>query len=116
MRIVNTMDAPEWIATLPAGETITRPDSLGQLEPLLAIPPEKRPTPKMHFIYIRETGWNVLAVYWVYRETEKQMIGSMIRDTWARTEQGWRRIRHEKLFPDRPLIDEGNPVVLPPPM
>jgi hypothetical protein len=112
--IVNGIDAPEWVGNLFDGQTITRAEALAGLEPLLAIPPEKRPVPTMDFLYVKETGWNFLAVYWVYRQTEHQMIGSLVRDTWVRTAQGWRRIRHEKFFPDRVLIDDGKPVVLPP--
>jgi hypothetical protein len=113
-RMVSSMDAPEWTGTSPAGETLTRSEAISQLESLLAIPQEKRPTAKLDFIYWKETGWNVLAVYWVYRQTEQQLVGSLVRDTWVRTAQGWRRIRHEKMFPDRPLVDEGKPVILPP--
>jgi hypothetical protein len=108
------MDVPEWVGISPAGETQTRAETLASLEPLLAIPPEKRPTPTLDFLYFKETGWNVLAVYWVYRQTEHQMVGSLVRDTWVRTALGLRRIRHEKFFPDRVLLDDGKPVILPP--
>jgi hypothetical protein len=56
----------------PAGETQTRSETLASLEQLLAIPPEKRPTPTLDFLYVKETGWNILAVYWVYRQSEHQ--------------------------------------------
>ena len=79
-RIVNGVDAPEWISSLPMGETI---DSRN-------------------------------AMYWVYRQSEHQMVGSLVRDTWVRTALGLRRIRHEKVFPDRVLVDDGKPVILPP--
>ncbi len=113
-RIVNGMDAPEWVGNLFNGETITRADALAGLEPLLAIPPEKRPVPSLDFLYVKETGWNVLVVYWVYRQTEHQMVGALARDTWVRTAPGWRRIRHEKILPDQVLVDDGKPVILGP--
>ena len=94
-RMVNAIDAPEWVGNSPEGETLTRVQSQASLEPILAIPSDKRPVPKLDFVYIKETGWNVLAVYWVYRQTENQLVGSMARDTWVRTAQGWRRIKHE---------------------
>jgi hypothetical protein len=56
----------------------------------------------------------ILVVYWVYRQTEHQMVGSLVRDTWVRTALGLRRIRHEKVFPDRVLVDDGKPVILGP--
>ncbi len=113
-RIVNGMDAPEWIASLPEGGTMTRAEAIAGLEGLLAISPEKRPTPTLDFLYVKETSWNILAVYWVYRQTEHQTVGSLVRDTWVRTPAGLRRIRHEKFFPDRVLVDDGKPVILPP--
>jgi hypothetical protein len=112
--IVSGMDAPEWVGNLPTGETITRSEAIASLEGLLAIPPEKRPVPTLDFLYVKETGWNILAVYWVYRQAEHQIVGSLVRDTWVRTALGLRRIRHEKFFPDRVLLDDGKPVILPP--
>ena len=107
--------APEWVGGMPAGETFTRADLVKEAESVLAVPPEKRPVmPEMDFVYIRETGWNVLAVYWNYRRTGTQVVGALCRDTWVRTAYGWKRIRTEKLFPDRPLIEDGKPVILPP--
>jgi len=113
-RIVGGMDAPEWVSSLPTGETMTRAEAIAGLEGLLAVPPEKRPSPTLDFLYLKETGWNVLAVYWVYRQSEHQIVGSLVRDTWVRTPLGLRRIRHEKFFPDRVLVDDGKPVILPP--
>ena len=113
-RMVSAMDAPEWVGNSPDGETLTRVQSLALLEPILAIPSDERPAPKLDFVYVKETGWNVLVVYWAYSQTEHQLVGSMARDTWVRTGQGWRRIKHEKLFPNRPLVDDGKAVILPP--
>jgi hypothetical protein len=106
--------APEWVGNMPAGETLTIADLVKEGEAGLAIPSEKRPLPKMDILYIKETGWNVLVVYWNSRRSGTQVVGSLFRDTWARTGEGWRRIRQEKFFPDRPLIQDGKPVILPP--
>jgi hypothetical protein len=105
--------APEWVGSMPAGETLTFSDLLKEAEAGLAIPPEKRPLPKMDFVYIRQTGWNVLVVYWNSRRSGNLVVGSLYRDTWVRTADGWRRIRQEKFFPDRPLLEDGKPVILP---
>ncbi len=113
LAIVNGMDVPEWVGISPTGGAQTRSETLAALEPLLSIPPEKRPTPTLDFVYFHETGWNFVVVYWVYRQSERRTIGSMARDTWVRTAAGLRRIRHDKFFPDRVLID-GKPVILPP--
>ena len=111
---VNAMDVPEWVGISPEGATQSRADTQASLEPLLAIPPEKRPVPTLDFLYFKETGWNVLVLYWVYAKTEHQIVGSLARDTWARTASGWRRIRHEKFLPNQVLVDDGKPVILPP--
>jgi len=105
--------APEWVGNMPAGETLTLADLMKEGEGALAIPPEKRPLPTMDIVYLRETGWNVLVVYWNSRRSGNQVIGSLYRDTWVRTADGWRRIRQEKFFPDRPLIQDGKPAILP---
>jgi hypothetical protein len=114
-KMVGAMDAPEWVASLPAGETMTRSEAINLLGGLLAIPAEKRPIPNQQVVYMTETGWNALVLYWVYRQAENRLIGSLARDTWVRTAQGWRRIRHEKFFPDRPLMEDGKALVLPAP-
>ncbi|HUB83199.1 MAG TPA: hypothetical protein VMB03_30570 [Bryobacteraceae bacterium] len=106
--------APEWVGNMPAGETLTLADLMKEAEAGVAVPPEKRPIPKQDFVYIRQTGWNVLVVYWSSRRSGNRLIGSLYRDTWVRTADGWRRIRQEKFFPDRPLIQDGKPVILPP--
>jgi hypothetical protein len=103
VRIVNGINAPEWVGKMPAGETLTREDVLKEGEAALEIPPEKRPIPKMDIVYTRETGWNLLVVYWMYHQSGEKIVGSLARDTWVRTAQGWRRISLEKFFPDRPL-------------
>ena len=105
--------APEWVGNMPAGETLTFADLAKEAEGALAIPPEKRPLPKLDFLYIRQTGWNVLVVYWNSRRSGNRVVGSLYRDTWVSTAGGWRRIRQEKFFPDRPLLEDGKPMILP---
>jgi len=107
--------APEWVGNMPAGETLTLADLFKEGEAALAVPPEKRAAffPKMDFVYIRETGWNVLVVYWKSRRSGTRVVGSLFRDTWVRTDDGWRRIKQEKFFPDRALIEDGKPQILP---
>jgi hypothetical protein len=105
--------APEWVGSMPAGETLTLTDLQKEAEAVLAIPPEKRPLPKMDIVFFRQTGWNVLVVYWNSRRAGTQVVGSLYRDTWVHTAGGWRRIRQEKFFPDRPLLEDGKPTILP---
>jgi hypothetical protein len=113
LRALSTF-APEWVGNMPAGETLTFADLVKEGQNGIAISPEKRPLPQRDFVYIRQTGWNVLAVYWSYRRSGTRLIGSLYRDTWVQTSKGWQRVRQEKFFPDRTLIDDGKPVILPP--
>lgn len=112
-RLVDAIDVPEWIGSLPTGATLTRADAVTSLMGLLAVAPENRPVPRQQMVYLAETGWNVVAVYWVYGAMGERLVGSMARDTWVRTPRGWRRMRHEKLFPDRALIENGKALILP---
>ncbi|MBY0506855.1 MAG: hypothetical protein K2X03_23245 [Bryobacteraceae bacterium] len=112
-RLMDAIDVPDWVSTLPSGETLTRADALRLMEGLLEVPSEKRPSPTIDIIYFRENAWNAQAVYWVYRREQNKVVGSLARDTWVRTAPGWRRIRHEKFFPDRPLQEDGKAVILP---
>ena len=105
--------APEWVGKMPAGETITLADIIKEGESALSIPPEKRPIPQLDIVYIRETGWNVLVVYWNSRRTGTRVVGALLRDTWVRTAVGWKRMQTEKFFPDRPLLEDDKPVILP---
>jgi hypothetical protein len=113
LRAIEAMDAPDWVSEFN-GQTWTRADALRELQGMLTIPPEKRGTPKIDFIYWTETPAHVTALFWVYGERDGAVVGSLSRDTWVHTSNGWRRTRHEKYFPDRPLIANGKPVILPP--
>ena len=97
------MDAPEWISVSPTGEKTTRSEAENQLKGLLSIPVGQRPIPIQKTAYVSDQGDRVLVVYWVYRATDEGKIGSLVRDSWLKTPAGWRRILHEKFFPDRLL-------------
>lgn len=112
-KMVEAIDVPEWQGHLPSGGILTRPDATASLMGLLAVSPESRPVPRLQVLYAAATSWNVSVLYWIYRENGDQLVGSLARDTWASTPRGWRRIRHEKLFPERPLVQKGKNMILP---
>jgi len=112
-RMVEAIDIPEWTSSLVNGQTMTRQQAVRELESLLAVPPENRPLFHIEPIYWNETAAAMTVVYWVYIDIKGNRNGSIARDTWARTAAGWRRTRHEKVFPDRPLMKDGKPVFLP---
>src|ERR1700686_4405900 len=80
-------------------KTLTNADLRSEGEVGLAIPPEKRSPPKMDLVHIRETGWNVLVVYWNSRRIDTKVAGALFRDTWVRAENGWRRAWQRSSFP-----------------
>jgi len=102
-RMVETTDSPDWVSISPTGEKTSRSEAEKQLEGLLSIPPGQRPAPLRKVIYASEQGTHASVVYWVYRLTEQGPVGSMVRDSWVQTSDGWRRTMHEKFFPDRLL-------------
>jgi len=102
--MVEAMDSKDWVSISPNGEKNYRDDAEKQLVGLLSIPVGKRPVPKQKIIYVNIAGSITTTVFWVYRTTDQGAVGSLIRDTWEKTELGWRRSLHEKLFPDR-LLD-----------
>src|ERR1700730_1032016 len=69
MRQALSTFAPEWVGNMPAGEIITLADVFKEAEAVLAIPPEKRPLPELDFVYIRQMGSSVRAVYWNFRRS-----------------------------------------------
>jgi hypothetical protein len=113
-KMVDAIDTPDWISIGPTGQTMTRAEAVRLLESLLATPPDQRSSPKMDIVFMNETKWNTTVLYWVYTGPEGQLTGSLARDTFVRTAQGWRRMRHEKYFPDRPLVVNGKAVIAPP--
>jgi len=102
-RMVEAMDAPDWVSIAPTGEHMSRSEAEKQLAGLLSIPTGQRPIPNQKLIYASQHGSHLLAVYWVYRTTPQGAVGSIVRDSWSQTPAGWRRSMHEKLFPDRLL-------------
>jgi hypothetical protein len=113
-KMVDALDTPDWVSIGPTGQTMTRPEAVRGLEATLSTPPDQRSSPKMDIVFMNENKWNATVLYWVYTGPDGELTGSLARDTFVRTAQGWRRMRHEKYFPDRPLIVHGKAVIAPP--
>jgi hypothetical protein len=114
VRAVEGMDLPEWISTGIGEQDNHRDDAIRVLQDRLSTPPGKRDQPHLDFIWWHETPKKVTVLYWVSGTENGVVTGSMARDTWIPTRAGWRRSVHDKLFPNRPLIENGKPVILPP--
>lgn len=112
-RMVDAIDVKEWVSSLFDGQTMTRSQATSGLESLLAIPVGNRPTFFIEPFYWSNTAASVTVVYWAYRGAKDSLTGSIARDTWARTAEGWRRTRHEKIIPDQPLVENGKFMLTP---
>jgi hypothetical protein len=134
-KMVDAMEAPDWVSIDPNGYTVlTRDQEVRQLEDFLNVPPEKRPSNPLEILWLHEESWKITVVDLVHSGVQgsaalpefrsKEMFGpnaearfvlagSLVRDTFARTPQGWRRIRHEKLLPDQFQRIQGDSVLNP---
>jgi hypothetical protein len=119
--LVEKLDAPDWVSINPSGfVAATRAQTPAALEPLLAIEPGKRPRSTVEVLWVDEEPWRITAVSLVLGSEYKvsnppqavskttfgsagqphfSLAGILIRDTFARTADGWRRIKHEILLP-----------------
>ena len=120
-KLVEALDAPDWVSLNPDGRVAaTRAQTAAALEPLLAIEPGKRPRSTVEILWVHEEPWRVTAVsillspefkvakppqvvskstFGSPSEPHFSMAGILIRDTFARTAEGWKRIKHETLLP-----------------
>jgi hypothetical protein len=102
-KMMEATDTADWVDVAPTGERMSRDVVEQQLSAIVSVPPAERPIPKHKIIYVGDLSSTVLVVYWTYRATARGLVGSMVRDTWIETSEGWRRSTTEKLFPDRIL-------------
>ena len=127
-RVVEILDVREWVSFDPLGLPISRQQASSELKSLLAVPPKNR-VPQMDIVWTDTSDTSAVVVLWVYFAREisdpegrygapgdkhQALFGALVRDTFARAESGWRRIRHEKIFPNQVLTVDGRSVISPP--
>ena len=130
-KLADELDSPEWISVDRFGRTgLTKQTALKGLESLLSVPPEHR-VPRMEIIWAERDSDRLAVLAWMgLREVERVdddgvygekgakhrlLLGTMTWDLFMNTEQGWRRIRHEKLLPDSAVMAvDGTSRVAPP--
>ncbi|MDR3704185.1 MAG: hypothetical protein P4L56_31345 [Candidatus Sulfopaludibacter sp.] len=130
-KLSDDLDAPEWISVDRFGRTIlTRQDADRDLESLLALPPERRVT-GMDILWAERDSDRLSVVAWMMPNvaervdaegefgpkgaSHKLTRGTLIRDVFVKTADGWRRIRHDKLTPnDMVLAVDGAARIVPP--
>jgi hypothetical protein len=126
-KLVDDMEAPDWVSIDPNGYTVlTHDEEVRTLEGFLSVDPDKRPSNSIEVLWAHAEPWRITAVYLVVHggdpfrskttfgtapEARFVLEGTLSRDTFARTPQGWRRIRHEKLLPDQFQQIQGDSVV-----
>ena len=130
-KLSDGLDAPEWISVDRFGRTIlTKKDADRDLESLLALPPERRVT-GMDILWAERDSERLTVLAWMMANvaqrvdaegefgpkgaSHKLTRGTLIRDLFVKTEDGWRRIRHDKLTPnDMVLAVDGAARIVPP--
>lgn len=130
-RLSDDLDSPEWISVDRFGRTVlTRKDADRELQSVLALPPELRVT-EMDIVWAEQDSDRLAVVAWMMpneaewvdsdgdfgpREGKHRLTrGTLVRDIFETTTNGWRRIRHDKLIPnDTVLAVDGKPGILPP--
>jgi hypothetical protein len=126
-RIVNAIDAPDWLSINADGTRLTREEAKRELVRSLAGARGAQPT--INLLWFNQAGNSATAVAWVFGKSQsidttgefgpkgarhEVLAGTLVRDSWILTGDGWRRRLHEKIFPNRVLAVDGKSVVFPP--
>jgi hypothetical protein len=130
-KLSDDLDSPAWISVDRFGRTVlTRKDADRELQSVLALPPERRVT-EMDIVWAEQDADRLTVVAWMMpNEVDRTdsegdfgpkggkhrlTRGTLVRDIFENTANGWRRIRHDKLVPnDTVLAVDGKPRILPP--
>jgi hypothetical protein len=130
-KLADDLSSPDGISVDRFGRTIlTRKEADGELASMLALPPERRVT-QMDILWAEQNSDRMIVVAWVLPNEVEQIDtegdfgakgtkhrltrGTLIRDIFQRTGTGWRRIQHDKLFPnDTVLAVDGASRIMPP--
>jgi hypothetical protein len=116
-RATEMLDASQWLGFDAAGVPLTRAQAAMGLRALLTLPPNAR-VPRIEIVWTNESPASAVVVAWVTQSVttgqDTTVVGTLVRDTFARTSEGWRRVRHEKILPNRPLATGGKALFLPP--
>jgi hypothetical protein len=128
-QIVNRIDMPQStrIATDGQVTTVTAEQTIHELEGQVADP--NKEIWKIDVLWAFRVHNEATAVAWIYTKSNSAdvegvdsqkngdkhpaLFGTIIRDKWVLTKDGWRRNSHEKLFPDRILAIAGKDIVPP---
>jgi hypothetical protein len=125
-RIVDAIDAPDWVGINPDGTRLTREEAKRELVRSLAGPRGVQPT--IDILWFNQAGNAATSVAWVFGKSQnidtigefgpkgarhEVLAGALVRDSWILTSGGWRRRMHEKIFPNRILAVDGKSVVFP---
>ena len=130
-RLSRSLDSPEWISVDRFGRRVfDRAGAERDLESLLQLPPERRVT-RMDIVWAEQDGGRLIVLAWMmpHEATLADTAGdygpkgakhtftrgTLIRDLFEKTPDGWRRIRHDKLSPNGTVLAvDGAPRIVPP--
>jgi hypothetical protein len=130
-KLADDLASPDGISVDRFGRTVlTRKEADGELASMLALPPERRVT-QMDILWAEQNSDRLIVVAWVLPNEVERIDtegdfgppgskhrltrGTLVRDIFQKTADGWRRIQHDKLFPnDTVLAVDGMPRIVPP--
>ena len=125
-RMVDAIDAPDWVSINADGTRLTREEAKRDLVRSLAGPPGVQPT--VDLLWFNHSGNAATSVAWVFGKSQTidttgefgpkgarhdVLVGALVRDSWILTSVGWPRRMYEKIFPNRVLAVDGKSVVFP---
>lgn len=129
--LADHLDSPDWIGVDRFGRTVlTRRDADREMKSVLSLPPERRIT-GMDIIWAERDSEQLIVVAWMMPNevevidsegeygqkgtTHRLLRGTLVRDIFLSTDDGWRRIRHDKLLPNSTILAvDGAPQIVPP--
>ncbi len=127
-QIVGRIDMPQSARIALDGKvtSVTIEQTVHELEEQIAEP--EKEIWKIDVIWVSRVQDEATSVAWIYTKSVSAnvegggsakerghpvLFGTIIRDKWYLTKDGWRRSSHEKLFPDGVLSIDGKDIVPP---
>ena len=128
-KVSNSESSKDWISVDRFGRTVLtkqNPDGVNrELASMLILPPERR-VGEMDIIWAEQDPDRLMVLAWMMpHEVEvtdaegggkhRLMEGTLIRDLFQKTADGWLRIRHDKLTPNNTILAvDGTQRIVPP--
>ncbi len=127
-KVSDRQDSKDWISLDRFGRMVlTKKDPAGvdrEFESMLSLPPERR-VAEMDIIWAERDSDRLMVLAWMMPheiemtdgdgQKHRLMEGTLIRDLFQKTADGWIRIQHDKLTPNSTILAvDGSQRIVPP--